>query len=60
MTELPKWVREILLASLNANKENEIIVTQINDTTFGARWRDQPMEFELDIQWEMDKTNRAK
>jgi hypothetical protein len=60
MNELPTWVREILLASPNVTKENEIIVTQVDAKTFGARWKDQPAQFELDILWEIDKTNRAK
>jgi hypothetical protein len=60
MIELPKWVQEKLLASPNATKENELIVYQVDDKICAARWKDQLSQFELDIQWEIEKTNRAK
>jgi hypothetical protein len=51
---IPQHVREALDKSPNASAKNTIIVSQINETLYSARWNLQPHEMELDQMWEVN------
>jgi hypothetical protein len=51
---IPQHVREALDKSPNASAKNTIIVSQINETLYSARWNLQPHKMELDQMWEVN------
>lgn len=58
---IPFYVREALDKSLNASPNNSIVVTQLNEQLYSARWNLQHNVMELDQMWEVDyETQPAK
>jgi hypothetical protein len=58
---IPQHIRDALNKSPNASKNNTIIVCQINETLYSARWNLQPHTMELDQLWETNcETQVAK
>jgi hypothetical protein len=51
---IPQQVREALDKSPNASPRNTIIVSQLNETLYAARWNLQPHKMELDQLWEVN------
>lgn len=51
---IPQHIREALDKSPNASANNTIVVTQLNDKLYAARWNLQPNKMELDQLWEVD------
>lgn len=51
---IPAHIAEILNKSPNASSSNNIIVTQIDEKIYSARWNLQPNKMELDQLWEVD------
>jgi len=52
--QIPQHVREALDQSPNASPSNNIIVSQINERVYAARWNLQPNRMELDQLWEVN------
>ena len=52
--QIPQYVREALDQSPNASPSNNIIVSQINERVYAARWNLQPNRMELDQLWEVN------
>lgn len=58
---IPPYVREALDKSPNASSNNSIVVTQLNEQLYSARWNLQHNVMELDQMWEVDyETQPAK
>lgn len=58
---IPSYVREALDKSPNASPNNSIVVTQLNEQLYSARWNLQHNVMELDQMWEVnDETQPAK
>lgn len=58
---IPFYVREALDKSPNASPNNSIVVTQLNEQLYSARWNLQHNVMELDQMWEVDyETQPAK
>jgi hypothetical protein len=58
---IPQHIREALDKSPNASLNNRIIVSQINEKLYSARWNLQHNVMELDQMWEVDcETQVAK
>jgi hypothetical protein len=51
---IPQYVREALDKSPNASPNNSIIVSQMNEKLYSARWNLQHNVMELDQMWEVD------
>ena len=51
---IPEHIREALNKSPNASANNSIVVTQLNDKLYSARWNLQPHKMELDQLWEVN------
>jgi hypothetical protein len=51
---IPEYIRETLNKSPNASPSNNIIVTQIDEKIYSARWNLQPNRMELDQLWEVN------
>ncbi len=51
---IPQHIIEILNKSPNASPSNNIIVTQIDEKIYSARWNLQPNKMELDQLWEVN------
>jgi hypothetical protein len=51
---IPQHVRESLDKSPNASPRNTIVVSQLNETLYAARWNLQPHKMELDQLWEVN------
>lgn len=51
---IPEHIREALNKSPNASANNNIIVTQIDEKIYSARWNLQPNKMELDQLWEVN------
>lgn len=51
---IPENIREALNKSPNASPSNNIIVTQIDEKIYSARWNLQPNRMELDQLWEVN------
>ena len=59
--QIPDHVLKELHQSPNASASNTIIVSQINEKLFSARWNLQPHKMELDQMWEVNcETQLAK
>jgi len=52
--QIPDHVLQELHKSPNASESNTIIVSQINETLYSARWNLQPHKMELDQMWEVN------
>jgi hypothetical protein len=58
---IPEYIQEALDKSPNASAANTIIVSQINEKLFSARWNLQQHKMELDQLWEVNcETQLAK
>lgn len=58
---IPQHIREALDKSPNASPRNNIIVSQINEKLYAARWNLQHNVVELDQMWEVnDETQPPK
>ncbi len=58
---IPEHIREALNKSPNASPSNTIIVSQLNEKLYAARWNLQHAVMELDQMWEVDgKSQSAK
>jgi hypothetical protein len=58
---IPQHIQEALNRSSNASPNNSIIVSQINEKLYSARWNLQHNVMELDQMWEVDcETQVAK
>jgi hypothetical protein len=51
---IPQHIREALDKSPNASPNNSIIVSQINEKLYSARWNLQHNVAELDQMWEVN------
>lgn len=51
---IPQYVREALDNSPNASPNNSIIVSQLNEKLYSARWNLQHNVMELDQMWEVN------
>jgi hypothetical protein len=51
---IPEHIREALNKSPNASPNNSIIVSQLNEKLYAARWNLQHNVMELDQMWEVD------
>jgi hypothetical protein len=51
---IPQHIQEALDKSPNASAANTIIVSQINEKIYSARWNLQPNRMELDQLWEVN------
>ena len=51
---IPENIRETLNKIPNASPSNNIIVTQIDEKIYSARWNLQPNRMELDQLWEVN------
>ena len=52
--QIPDHILQELHKSPNASASNTIIVSQINETLYSARWNLQPHKMELDQLWEVN------
>lgn len=58
---IPEYIRDALNKSPNASPDNSIIVSQLNEQLYAARWNLQHNVMELDRMWEVDyETQPAK
>lgn len=58
---IPEYIRDALNKSPNASPDNSIIVSQLNEQLYSARWNLQHNVMELDRMWEVDyETQPAK
>jgi hypothetical protein len=58
---IPQHIQEALDKSPNASAANTIIVSQLNEKLFSARWNLQQHKMELDQLWEVNcETQLAK
>ena len=51
---VPQHIQDALNRSPNASPNNRIIVSQINEKLYSARWNLQHNVMELDQMWEVD------
>lgn len=51
---IPQHIRDALNKSPNASPNNTIIVSQLNEKLYAARWNLQPHRMELDQMWEVN------
>jgi hypothetical protein len=49
---IPQHVREAMDKSPNASPRNNIIVTELSENLYSARWNLQPHGLDLEILWE--------
>jgi len=49
---IPEYVREALNKSANASPRNTIIVTELKENLYSARWNLQPHGLDLEVLWE--------
>jgi hypothetical protein len=54
LVHIPHHIHDALNRSLNASANNNIMVSQLSETLYAARWNLQPHKMELDQLWEVN------